>query len=52
MDFSTCKHSLDQDAPPESLGQALAALWHAAKGDWDAAVDAAMSVKPWYEPNS
>ena len=37
MDLSTFKHSLGQDVPPEGLGQALAALWHEAKGDWDQA---------------
>ncbi len=37
MDLKTFKASLDQDAPPEGLGQALQALWHVAKGDWDKA---------------
>ncbi len=37
MDLPTFKQSLDRDAPPEGLGRALAALWHEAKGDWDAA---------------
>ena len=37
MDLPTFKQSLDQDAPPAGLGPALAALWHAAKGDWDQA---------------
>jgi hypothetical protein len=37
MDLPSFKQSLDRDAPPEGLGQALAALWHAAKGDWDKA---------------
>ena len=37
MDLSNFKQSLDQDAPPEGLGRALAALWHEAKGDWDQA---------------
>ncbi len=37
MDLPTFKQTLDQDAPPENLGQALAALWHEAKGDWDQA---------------
>ncbi len=45
MDLSAFKHSLDQDAPPESLGQALAALWHEAKGDWDQAHRLAQSQK-------
>ena len=37
MDLSTFKQSLGQDVPPADLGQALAALWHEAKGDWDQA---------------
>ena len=37
MDLSAFKQSLDRDAPPEGLGQALSALWHEAKGDWDEA---------------
>jgi hypothetical protein len=37
MDLSAFKQSLEQEAPPEDLGGALAALWHAAKGDWDRA---------------
>jgi hypothetical protein len=36
MNFDTFQQSLDADAPP-SLGHALQALWHDAKGDWDAA---------------
>jgi hypothetical protein len=34
MDLPTFKQSFGQDAPPEGLGQALAALWHEATGDW------------------
>ncbi len=45
MDLSTFKQSLDQGAPPEDLGQALAALWHEAKGDWDQAHRLAQSQK-------
>ena len=37
MDLSAFKRSLEQDAPPEGLGPALAALWPEAKGDWDQA---------------
>ncbi len=37
MDLPTFKQTLDRDAPPVDLGQALAALWHEAKGDWDQA---------------
>ncbi len=45
MDLSTFKKTLDQDAPPADLGPALAALWHAAKGDWDRAHRLAQSQK-------
>ncbi len=37
MDLASFQQSLDRDAPPEDLGRALSALWHEAKGDWDAA---------------
>ena len=45
MDLPAFKQSLDQDTPPEGLGQALAALWHEAKGDWDQAHRLAQSQK-------
>ena len=45
MNLSAFKRSLDQDAPPEGLGPALAALWHEAKGDWDQAHRLAQSQK-------
>ena len=45
MNLSAFKQSLDQDAPPEGLGPALAALWHEAKGDWDQAHRLAQSQK-------
>ena len=45
MDLSTFKQSLDRDVPPEDLGQALSALWHEAKGDWDRAHRLAQSQK-------
>ncbi len=45
MDLATFKQSLDRDAPPEGLGRALAALWHAAKGDWDEAHRLAQAQK-------
>ncbi len=45
MDLSTFKQSLGRDVPPEDLGQALAALWHEAKGDWDRAHRLAQSQK-------
>jgi hypothetical protein len=37
MDFTAFKASVARDAPPEGLGSALGALWHAAKGDWNRA---------------
>ena len=37
MDLEAFKASLGSDAPPEGLGQALKALWHQAKGDWETA---------------
>ncbi len=37
MDLSLFKASLDQPAPPPDLARPLVALWHAAKGEWDAA---------------
>ncbi len=37
MDLLSFKASLDQAVPPPGLPRPLVALWHAAKGDWDAA---------------
>ncbi len=34
IDLMKFKASLDGDAPPAGLGQALQALWYQAKGDW------------------
>ncbi len=45
MDLQEFKQSLDRDAPPEDLEQALAALWHEAKGDWDQAHRLAQAQK-------
>ena len=45
MDLPTFKQSLDRGAPPEGLGQALGALWHEAKGDWDKAHGLAQSQR-------
>jgi hypothetical protein len=45
MDLQGFKQSLDRDAPPEDLEQALAALWHEAKGDWDQAHRLAQAQK-------
>jgi len=41
MDLSEFKETLSADQPPAGLSRALAALWHAAKGDWDGAHDLA-----------
>ncbi len=45
MDLASFQQSLDRDAPPEDLGRALSALWHEAKGDWDAAHRLAQAQK-------
>lgn len=37
MDLQSFKASLAGDSPPPGLSLALQALWHDAKGDWDAA---------------
>ncbi len=37
MDLATFKDSLAGATPPAGLSLALQALWHDAKGDWDAA---------------
>ncbi len=37
MNLNAFKASIDQDAPPEGLSQALQALWHAAKSNWEKA---------------
>ncbi|HEX6980075.1 MAG TPA: hypothetical protein VF342_12315 [Alphaproteobacteria bacterium] len=37
MDFEAFKASLAGAAPPAGMSRALAALWHAAKGDWGTA---------------
>ena len=34
MDLQTFKASLDTDAPPTDISNALQALWYDAKGDW------------------
>ncbi len=36
-DLDSFRKSLAAKAPPAGLARPLAALWHAAKGDWDAA---------------
>ncbi len=37
ISFAAFQASLAEPAPPAGLSPALAALWHEAKGDWDAA---------------
>jgi hypothetical protein len=37
MDLKSFRDSLTADAPPPGASLALQALWHDAKGDWDAA---------------
>lgn len=37
MDIRAFKASIDQKVPPDCLSRPLQALWHAAKGNWDAA---------------
>src|SRR4051812_81257 len=37
MDIATFEASLGGDAPPDGVGTALAALWHAAREDWQLA---------------
>ncbi len=43
MDYDSFKTSVGRDAPPDSLGKALEALWRLAKGDWEAAHELAQS---------
>ena len=37
MDLKAFRDSLEADQPPAGLSPPLAALWQAAKGDWEAA---------------
>ena len=37
MDLAAFRRSLRDEAPPGGQAPPLAALWHGAKGDWDAA---------------
>lgn len=43
MDLEFFKASLAQEAPPAGLERPLAALWHAAKGQWDTAHELAQA---------
>ena len=38
MDLAAFNASLDADTVPPGLSQPLRALWHAARGEWDAAL--------------
>lgn len=43
MDFASFHDSLGGGAAPSGLSGPLQALWHAAKGDWDAAHELVMA---------
>jgi hypothetical protein len=45
MTLDDFKASLTGSAPPPALAPALAALWHHARGDWDAAHRVAQDVE-------
>jgi hypothetical protein len=45
MDLAQFKATLDEGVPPDGAGKALAALWHAARGDWEAAHRMAQAEK-------
>ncbi len=45
MNLDVFRASLERDHPPPELGRALEALWHAGKGDWDAAHRLAQAQK-------
>ena len=45
MKHQEFKTSLGNDSPPPDISAALQALWHQAKGDWDAAHHLAQSDK-------
>jgi len=44
MTLAELKASLSASAPPPQLPRTLAALWHDAKGDWDAAHKVAQDI--------
>lgn len=39
MDIQAFKQTLSEDQPPAALSSYLTALWHDARGDWEAAHD-------------
>ena len=44
MDLDELKATLTDDAPPEGLPDAVRALWHDARGDWDEAHRVAQDI--------
>ena len=44
MNLDAFKASVERDIPPETVGLALQALWHAAKGDWETAHNVAVVI--------
>ena len=44
MTLTEFKVTLEATAPPENITPALLALWHDARGDWNAAHETAQSV--------
>ena len=45
MNLQLFKASVNDDRPSQDMSPALQALWHQAKGDWDAAHEIAQSDK-------
>lgn len=45
LDLEAFRNSLATDAPPTGVSTALQALWHDARGDWDAAHNYAQDAK-------
>ena len=44
MTLADFKRTVSASAPPEKISPALLALWHDARGDWEAAHETAQSV--------
>ncbi len=47
MNLAEFRASLSGDVPPDSLGDALQALWWDAKGDWNRAHECAQRDEGW-----
>jgi hypothetical protein len=45
MTVDDFKRTVSADAPPENISLPLLALWHDARGDWNAAHETAQSVE-------